>query len=500
MNDCELYQELISRLVDGELNKNEYAQLHKHMENCAECSAMYAVFASLSDIIGSEDEPLPEDLHENIMAGVRRHAMINKNKRRLSKPLRNTLAAAACAALVLFAARGLAPAEKAQQAMLDENQAAAMDMALPEAAVEAAPAAESPAETELPAAPAAPAPTAAAKPTDSPVPTKDVYLGSGDEAKSDTGSTNNKKTNSTTTNNKKNDSVFVTVPPTDIPVATPRPTPVPTPAPKPVSTPAPTPAPTAAPTPEATVVQTPAVHSAEPETVPEAGIMPSAETAPAATGDEAGSGAAAAAEGADAEPAGVEEVLSTETPSLAKRFMSFFSVRPASDTAALAQEDAAEENTEEASEPEESSVPSPVPAEEGEKTEPAVIALLSVEKLTELEDLLDGTEETLPEGKDYKACIFCLKEPDEMFADYRIEVYVYADKVYYIQVFSEEEKIECLALCTVEDFGSFLESLSEEELAPLMVSPCPSVSPSVSPAAEVSASPELSPTAGPEVQ
>ena len=96
MNECELYQELISRLVDGQLNKSEYAALKEHMDNCSDCSAMYAVFASLSDIIGSEDEPLPEDLHENIMAGVRRHAMIQNNKRRLSKPMRNTLAAAAC--------------------------------------------------------------------------------------------------------------------------------------------------------------------------------------------------------------------------------------------------------------------------------------------------------------------------------------------------------------------------------------------------------------------
>ena len=70
MNNCELYQELISRLVDGEVSRNEYAALEAHMKNCAECSAMYAVFASLSDIIGGEDEPLPEDLHENIMAGV----------------------------------------------------------------------------------------------------------------------------------------------------------------------------------------------------------------------------------------------------------------------------------------------------------------------------------------------------------------------------------------------------------------------------------------------
>ena len=131
MNQCELYQEIISRLVDGELSRNEYAALDAHMENCAECSAMYAVFASLSDIIGSEDEPLPEELHENIMAGVRRSAMINRNrnKRKLTKPMRNAIAAAACAALVIFAAKGFDPAEKAQSNMVSKSETVVMDTA-----------------------------------------------------------------------------------------------------------------------------------------------------------------------------------------------------------------------------------------------------------------------------------------------------------------------------------------------------------------------------------
>ncbi len=504
MNDCERYQELISRLVDGEISKNEYAMLQAHMENCAECSAMYAIFASLSDIIGSEDEPLPEDLHENIMAGVRRHAMINNNKRRLSKPLRNTLAAAACAALVLFAARGLAPADKAQQAVLNESQAAAMDMALPEAAVEAAPAAESPAEDAAPAQPVVPAPTATVKPTATPVPTKDVYLGSGDEAKSDSESASNKNNSSTTTNknnNNNNNTVLVTVPPTDIPVATPKPTAKPSPAPTPVPTA--TPAPTVAPSPTATVAPSPvpATLSPAPETAGEGGQMAAAEPAPASLEDMAGSGAEPEEheEAAPAETAAATaEPVSTETPSLAKRFMAFFSARPAADTAAVTAEEPAAAPEAEA-QIEESGVPSPIPAEEEEEELP-LIALDSEEKLVALENLLDGEEAELPEDTEAdKACAFCLKEPEEIFADYRIEVYVYVDKVYYTQIFSEEENISCLAPCTVEELGKFLETLSEEELAPIMVSPSPSVTPSLSaePTAQTSAepSPSLSPEA-----
>ncbi len=511
MNDCEIYQELISRLVDGELGKNEYKQLREHMENCAECSAMYAVFASLSDIIGSEDEPLPEDLHENIMAGVRRHAMINNNKRRLSKPMRSTLAAVACAALVLFAARGLAPAEKAQQAVLNENQAAAMDMALPEAAVEeAAPAAAAPELSAIVEESAVPAPTATVKPTATPVPTKDAYLGSGDENKSVSESKNN---NTNTKTNNKNNSVLVTVPPTDIPVATPKPTPVPTPvptvtvtaSPKPVSTPAPTPVPTAAPSPAASEAPSPVPAALSPE--PEA----AAEPAPASLEDAADSGAASespvAAAPTEAAPA-TEEPVSTEAPSFAKRFMAFFSARPAADTAAVTAEEPAAGVPEAEAQPEEGGIPEPIPAEEAEKEEDEIplIALDSEEKLTALENLLDGEEKELPGEEADKACIFCLKEPDEMFEDYRIEVYLYGEEIYFVQVFSEEEHIECLAPCTVEDFEKFLETLSEEELMPLMVLPSPSVSPenspvvSESPAAELSPSPEASPETSAEAK
>ena len=62
MNSCERYQELISRLVDGEVSHDEYEALMAHMESCSRCNAMYAVFHDLSDLLAEEaEEPLPED-------------------------------------------------------------------------------------------------------------------------------------------------------------------------------------------------------------------------------------------------------------------------------------------------------------------------------------------------------------------------------------------------------------------------------------------------------
>ena len=101
MNSCEHYQELISRLVDADVSREEYEELLAHMNTCSRCSALYAVFYDLSEIIGSEESTeLPEGLHENIMAGVRRSDLEKKNRRALSVWRRTALTAAACAALI----------------------------------------------------------------------------------------------------------------------------------------------------------------------------------------------------------------------------------------------------------------------------------------------------------------------------------------------------------------------------------------------------------------
>ena len=139
MNSCAYYQELISRLVDGELNRDEYEALMAHMSTCSCCNAMYAIFHDLSDLIDEEAEPLPAGLHENIMAGVRRSAVEKQNRRRAGL-VRNVLAAAACAVLVLFAAKGLAPADRAEQSVIQTRAEAERLLPSASAPTEAAPA------------------------------------------------------------------------------------------------------------------------------------------------------------------------------------------------------------------------------------------------------------------------------------------------------------------------------------------------------------------------
>lgn len=124
MNSCDYYQELISRLIDGEISREEHEALMAHMNTCSRCNAMYAVFHDLSDILSEEPEPLPEGLHENIMAGVRRSEIIKKNRRLRTFGLRMALSAAACALLVLFAASGFGPGKRAADVSLRTQEAA----------------------------------------------------------------------------------------------------------------------------------------------------------------------------------------------------------------------------------------------------------------------------------------------------------------------------------------------------------------------------------------
>ena len=118
MTECERYQEFISRMADEELAKSERAALSAHMEHCSQCNTMYAVFSNLSEIIGQDTEPLPEGLHENIMADIRRSAIKQQNikeRRRFAipKPFRNVIAAAACAAISRMNAPASATAKRA---------------------------------------------------------------------------------------------------------------------------------------------------------------------------------------------------------------------------------------------------------------------------------------------------------------------------------------------------------------------------------------------------
>ncbi len=109
MSGCEYYQELISRMLDEDLSRDERAALAEHLGTCRECAAMYQAFSALSDTISSDLAEPPEELCDNIMAELRRSEIIRRNRRTgLSRQVKNLIAAAACAALVLAAVGGVA--------------------------------------------------------------------------------------------------------------------------------------------------------------------------------------------------------------------------------------------------------------------------------------------------------------------------------------------------------------------------------------------------------
>ena len=232
----------------------------------------------------------------------------------------------------------------------------------------------------------------------------------------------------------------------------------------------------------------PLMTAAEPET--------EAQPAPAA---EESSAPAALAEPEEIQP---EE---TEAPSLSKRLFSFFAMRPTAESEeAEPQSDAADAQAgeapvngieAEAGTAEAEAPASPVPAEEAaEEEEDKPIKLESLEKLTELENLLDGEETELPAEEADEEYSFVLAEPGEGLEEYEIRVYIHGETVYYVQVFSAEDSISCIAPCKAEDFEKFMDSLSDREKG---------IEPTESPAAAAEntapAEPELSPEPTPEL-
>ena len=183
MNSCDYYQELISSLIDGEISHDEHEALMAHLNTCSRCNAMYAVFHDLSDILAEEIEPLPEGLHENIMAGVRRSEIIRKNRRLRKIGLRTALTAAACAVLVLFAARGVTPAERANSVSIrsEEEVRQTIPTPSPDSLMPAATPAPAQAEYAAPVQTYAPAPVSTWAPIPTAAAAPDAYLAAGNE-------------------------------------------------------------------------------------------------------------------------------------------------------------------------------------------------------------------------------------------------------------------------------------------------------------------------------
>ena len=128
MTPCEVFQDMISRMLDDELGAEERAALSEHVKRCPDCAAVYVAFRSLSEAIGEDLEEPPATLRQDVMAEIRRDRVraINKKPRRQWMSL---LAAAACFTLIVSAAylsradlwrRPDAASETAENAMMEQ--------------------------------------------------------------------------------------------------------------------------------------------------------------------------------------------------------------------------------------------------------------------------------------------------------------------------------------------------------------------------------------------
>ena len=407
MNSCDYYQELISRLVDGEVSHDEYEALMAHMKSCSRCNAMYAVFHDLSDLLADEArEELPEGLHENIMAGVRRSAIEKKNRRMRSIGLRTALTAAACAVLVLFASLGFAPHERAENVSIRSPQA--IETVLPAAPAEAP-------EPAAQTAPAQPQPKIAASPAvtaaeETPAP----------ETASVESAAASGNAGSTVATGSAESAPDVTA---DVFLA---------------------PAAPAAPVPN---TAQPAEAAAQPETPAEAAETESvtldlSEQAPAPE----------AAEAAPAEEAAVEE----EKRPFFGGLTDLFTSNAYSTESTVTSKDEADEETQAQETPEPSETPAPTATPAAEKTRS--VSLRGKEQRTKLLALLGEKEGALPEAELTSRIRVTFVPEDEYGTEEKLEIRFYDDFVYFLRKDADGIEKSYCAACSVSELESFLKN------------------------------------------
>ena len=524
MKECDFIQQLISGMVDEELDRSDRAAVAEHIASCPECKALYDAFALVSAAVADDIQELPKGLHENIMAGVHRSAIVRKNKAQsgmaMSRRTRNVLAAAACFAVVLLSAFGIAGKLSSRHTEVRDaaeiqhtDSAAAMPAAAAEeqgeeASTEIAVATETPTVSTTPAVKNLP--QGRVVPTDPPVdPNRapDPYSG--------------------------NSAVLA-------PTPTPKRTPMPTRTPVPTRTPAPTPEtetetvyfapPRKTEAPKQTEVTAP-VQKTEPAqeqtamaTPAEAAVPPVAEndkaeseapapqTETAAQSESKTEAAAETAPAATTQPARTQMKMFAARPQTAEPDAGAESVQVIEDT----QPDVAAPETDEseaAAAPAESAKPegavlgrilkaifdssreneneaqpsaSPSPTAEAgaelkkiEKPHVDVVAdLRNEETYEQLSALLLGKLSELPKGKPDRTYLLQLKVGD---MDVELLVHVYGDKLYYTIYDPVVKQSVYLADCTQKELDDFIrEFVAQPEASP-------SVTPSSTPEAEAQA-------------
>lgn len=100
MNECEKYREMLSAMLDGELDAGESERLIAHLSLCAECRELYELLSSVTGSEVWELPEIPEGLHGRIMSGVKAAAAEKKKRARVVR-LRPIAVAAACLAVIV---------------------------------------------------------------------------------------------------------------------------------------------------------------------------------------------------------------------------------------------------------------------------------------------------------------------------------------------------------------------------------------------------------------
>ena len=102
MREHSEYEELLSALIDGELDEAEKTELQSHLESCAECRDYLRLLAAMHDELREQPDP-PEKLREGIMYKI---GLEKKRKRSLLGAYgRWTAIAAVCCLAVLGAVK-----------------------------------------------------------------------------------------------------------------------------------------------------------------------------------------------------------------------------------------------------------------------------------------------------------------------------------------------------------------------------------------------------------
>ena len=122
MTECSRYQEMISRMLDGDLSEQERARLHAHVSECEDCRRALDAFTMLRNAMAEDLEEPPEELASAVMEQVRSEPVSIEKKRKLR--VGRYVALAACLAIIVFAASRLEP-------LLGKKSAASTEAATP---------------------------------------------------------------------------------------------------------------------------------------------------------------------------------------------------------------------------------------------------------------------------------------------------------------------------------------------------------------------------------